>query len=116
MSGWLIDTLSMWSGALHFPPFVSPFPPFWLLSIWIIFIPYYQFAFPKLRPYPNLTFFLGFVGAPMAYSAATQLTEFYLSYDYHLLTLALLWGIFFPSSIWFHHTYVAQNKYSAKLN
>ncbi len=74
------------------------------LSLWIVFISYYGDVFDKLRELP--TFFLtilGGVGGSLAYWYAYKLGALSIAHDsetFFLIFVFVLWGIFFPLSMW----------------
>ncbi|MAM26792.1 MAG: hypothetical protein CL704_02455, partial [Chloroflexi bacterium] len=74
------------------------------LSLWIVFISYYGDVFDKLKELPTfLLTFLGGVGGSIAYWSAYKLGALTIAHDsetFFLIFVFVLWGIFFPLSMW----------------
>ena len=77
---------------------------FGYLSLWIVFISYYGDVFDKLKELPNLFLtILGGVGGSLVYWYAYKLGALSIATDsepFYLIFVFVLWGIFFPLSIW----------------
>jgi hypothetical protein len=75
--------------------------PYWMVSMWIIFIPYYHDVFSWVYSKKlYLPFLMGLIGGPMAYRGGAalgsiEITQFPLSF----IIIGLTWSLFFPLSI-----------------
>lgn len=98
ISGLIVDSLLLNLGFISFKAHQSIFSPFYLWSIWIIFIPYYQFAFYKFRGKLYLSLPLAIFGAPFAYYGGAKFGNL-ITHEYAYLAIALCWAVFFPISI-----------------
>ena len=74
------------------------------LSLWIVFISYYGDVFNKLKELPLLFLaILGGIGGSLAYWSAYKLGALSIALDsetFYLIFVFVLWGIFFPLSMW----------------
>ena len=74
------------------------------LSLWIVFISYYGDIFNSLKELSNIFLsILGGIGGSLAYWTAYKLGAISLysdNYNYYLIFVFTLWGLFFPFSIW----------------
>ena len=82
--------------------------PFWIIGMWIIFIPYYHDIFSYLKEkHWGLLFALGIIGGPLAYRGGASLGAMeFLEPNLAYLIIALSWGIFFPLSIKLYKKYI----------
>lgn len=98
--GWLIDTPLHYLGLIQFDSLsFGLLSPFFMWCMWIIFVPYYDFAFSKFYNAKKLGFILVLVGAPLAYKGGSNIADFSFSRE-SLIYIAVAWGIFFPVSLW----------------
>lgn len=70
-------------------------PPF-IWAIWILFIPYFQFAFGFFFKKPTLGSIVMFIGAPITYISASNISILQTTEFPKILILGLLWAVFFP--------------------
>jgi hypothetical protein len=97
-SGIFIDSILSYFGFISFLNHDTFLSPFYLWSIWIIFVPYYQFAFKKFHKKLYLSLPLALVGAPLAYYGGAKFGNLII-HTYAYLAIAFCWSIFFPISI-----------------
>jgi hypothetical protein len=98
-SGIIVDTALSFLGFISFKQVVSPMN---MWAIWIIFVPYYSFAFEKFYSRPYLSIILALIGAPMAYSGGAKLSSFVIN-QYGLYAIAIAWVLFFPLSVKYYY-------------
>ena len=72
--------------------------PMNMWGFWIIFAPYYDFAFDKFKQNKLLAIVFALIGAPMAYQGGSKLANFDVT-QVGFILIAILWGIFFPLSL-----------------
>lgn len=101
VSGVFIDSLILNLNFINFRNSSSFLSPFYLWSIWIIFIPYYNFAFKKFHKKLYLSLAFAMVGAPLAYYGGAKFGNLILL-DYAFVPIAIGWAIFFPISVSFY--------------
>lgn len=97
-AGVLIDSLILNLNFISFSNSKSALSPFYLWSIWIIFIPYYDFAFQKFHRKLYLSLPFALLGAPLAYYGGTKFGNLIL-HNYAIFPIAIYWAVFFPVSV-----------------
>lgn len=97
--GLLIDTPLHYLGFVEFEQLsFGLFSPFFMWCMWIIFVPYYDFAFSKFFNAKKLAVLLVLFFAPLAYKGGSRIADFEFS-TASLVYIALMWGVFFPVSL-----------------
>lgn len=94
-----IDTTLVYFGVISLEHWKRPISPPFLWSIWIIFIPYYQYALDKLRKNLILALLFSGVGAPLSYLGASNISSFHVDKGMKIMLISLMWMIFFPLSL-----------------
>lgn len=107
VSGVLVDSLLLNFGFISFHQHSSIISPYYLWSIWIIFIPYYQFAFYKFKGKLYLSLPLAIIGAPFAYYGGAKFGNLII-HEYAFLAIAICWSFFFPISIEVYHKLIGE--------
>lgn len=102
LTGILLDSLLALTGFIKFQSTLSPFN---MWAIWIIFVPYYQFAFEKFYQKLQFSIPLSLIGAPMAYSGGAKISGFMIA-EYGLIAIALAWCLFFPLSVHIYYGFL----------
>lgn len=78
--------------------------PFWLTSLYIVFLCYYGDLFNYLQKLPKIVQFLfGSLGGLMAYTGGARLAEIEILSDWYYVAVALMWGVFFVLSLKFFY-------------
>ena len=95
ISGIVLDTALSLAGFIEFNQTLSTFN---MWGIWLIFVPYYEFAFEKFFKKYHFSTLLSLIGAPMAYSGGSKISGFII-HEYGLIAIALAWAVFFPLSV-----------------
>lgn len=80
--------------------FLSPMN---MWGFWIIFAPYYEFAFEKFNKSKWMGVVFAAIGAPMAYRGGAALAGFSITQNGYIV-MAILWMIFFPISLWLYYS------------
>ena len=96
--GIAIDSTLLNLGVLIIPAYFfvqPPFPPLWLVSLWVSFAVGLRSSLQKLRKKYLLAALLGCVGGPLAYRGGMALDALVLS-DRAVWILALIWAVLFP--------------------
>jgi len=100
--GIIIDSLLYTFGVIEFDHSISwsinSLSTMNMWAIWIIFVPYYDFAFEKFEKSTWLSIIFALFGAPIAYKGGAQLSGFLINKN-GLYFIAIAWAIFFPTSI-----------------
>ncbi len=104
--------------SLYFTEIISfkeGYYPFWILSLYIIFIGYFGDLFNYLQKLPTWSLsILGGLGGAFAYLGGMELGSIYvarLDRLYFLIIVFIGWSIFFPLSLYlFSHLSVTNNK------
>lgn len=102
--GFAIDSVCAWGGWLSYRG-TAPFPqtpPWWILSLWVIFASTFDSSLAWLRDRPVWSALLGAVGAPLSYLAGERLGALAVEAPRatHLLAVALAWGLAMPAMLW----------------
>lgn len=81
----------------------SFFPPIWLISMWIVFIAYYDDFFVRLKDNKMINPIIGGLGGLMAYWGGTGLAGVEVTSPFWFSVIVFLsWFIFFPLSLWLY--------------
>lgn len=98
--GLVIDSTLINIGIMQFDGWNYPFSPFYLWGVWLIFIPYYEFAFSKFEDKHVISALCGALFAPISYYSGSKIGNLVLPETYSLIGVGLMWGVFFPTSVW----------------
>lgn len=100
LSGFVIDSGLLYLSLIDFTGWNQMYSPYYMWSIWLIFIPYYQFAFGKFEGKYLISGICGALFAPVSYYSGSKIGNLELLSDYSVLGIGLMWGLFFPTSVW----------------
>jgi hypothetical protein len=102
--GLCVDTTQIWLGTLHFGAgtVVAWLPPPWMVVIWMQFATTFHYSLRWLQHRPLRAALFGAVGGPLAFWAGRRLGVVELHPDLwpSLLSLAVLWSVAMPLSVW----------------
>lgn len=98
--GYIQDLALSYYGLVQYP---SLFPPYWLLSMYAVFLCYYDDIFLKFRNFSlEVKIVIGMFGGPIAYLGGAKIADLIIPPDakfWYIVFLAISWGIFFPASL-----------------
>lgn len=78
--------------------------PFWLTSLYVVFLCYYGDLFNYLQKLPKIIqFLLGGLGGLMAYTGGAKLADILILSPLYYVGVTLLWGVFFVLSLKFFY-------------
>ena len=97
----LIESLHLYSGFLSYQGYIlsnSPFPPLWILCIWMTLSATLNYSMFFLKDRWLLMLLCGGVFGPGCYFAAMNvgILQFNISTQISLLTLSIIWGLSLP--------------------
>lgn len=98
ISGLLVDGILFGSQLLNKPNHHGPLSPLNMWGFWIIFAPYYDFAFEKFYQKLWLAVLFAGIGGPLAYRGGAALAGFTIE-PMGFALISILWMIFFPLSL-----------------
>jgi hypothetical protein len=99
IAGLLVDSSLLNFKMMKFDGWNSPYSPPYMWAIWIIFIPYYEFAFPKFYGKLWLALALGLFCAPLSYMGGAKIGTLSLTQSYSQIVIGVFWAVFFPLSV-----------------
>ena len=111
--GIVIDSTLLHLEVLIIPTYFliqPPFPPLWLVSLWISFAIGLRSCLQNMQGRYLLAALLGIVGGPLAYSGGKALSALILS-EKALLVLACVWAGVFPLLLKISDHYLVQLKF-----
>lgn len=81
----------------------SIYPPYWLLSMYAVFLCYYDDIFLKFRNFSEeVKILMGAIGGPIAYLSGASIADLTIPPDskfWYIIFIAISWGLFFPASL-----------------
>lgn len=102
--GFAIDLVCSWGGWLTYrgAPVFAQAPPWWILSLWVVFASTFDSSLAWLRARPVWAALLGAVGAPLSYLAGERLDALVVQAPRaaHVAAIALAWGAAMPAMLW----------------
>ena len=98
LSGLVVDGILFGSKLLYKPNHKGLLSPLNMWGFWIIFAPYYDFAFEKFYQKVWIAVLFAGIGGPMAYRGGAALAGFTIE-PMGFALISALWMIFFPLSL-----------------
>ena len=98
--GYLLDNLLVLMNLMNFGE--SKFSPPYMWSIWLIFVPYFQFAFNRFYNKLWIAMLIAGVCAPFSYRGGTEIADLKISGYIGLVAIGIGWAIVFPLMIFIH--------------
>ena len=98
LCGLIVDGILFGSGLLLKEDHQGILSPMNMWGFWLIFAPYYDFAFEKFNQKPWIGIVFAAIGAPMAYRGGAALAGFTIEPKGFVL-IGILWMLFFPLSL-----------------
>lgn len=76
--------------------------PFWLISLYIVFLCYYGDIFNRfLKMNRKILFLLGGIGGAFSYYSGAKISNLEVMTNFYYFFVFILWGFFFPLSLHF---------------
>lgn len=98
--GFVLDNIIIKLGLMSFK-YTQLSPPY-LWSIWLIFVPYFQFAFNRFYDKLWAAAILGAIFAPLSYQGGAKIADLTINGNAGIIAIAIGWAIVFPILVWVH--------------
>lgn len=98
--GLILDNLLIKLGHMSFGP--SNFSPPYMWAIWLIFVPYFQFAFNRFYNQLIISSVMAGVFAPISYRGGTEIADLNISGTKGMVAIGIGWAIVFPALVVIH--------------
>jgi hypothetical protein len=100
--GIIFDSWAHYSGIISFTESGSLLLPYWLFSMWFLFVTVFPLSQSFLGSKLILAGLLGVVFGPLSYYSGQAFGVFSFSDLWSIYIYALFWGIYFPVALYFY--------------
>lgn len=107
--GFVSDLALIQFDLINFSFAYKSLPPFYIIAVWINFIPYYDMGLGSYHKKIALLSALGFIFAPIAYYRGASLGLITISNLSGYFSIAVIWAFFLPLSTLIFHKMLKKN-------